>query len=141
MYKIALGHHYDDVIETTLMNMLNKGSFQTMLPKLHSDNYEGMELISPMYFIRERDIQRWVNYNELVFLNCACKFTEDINKSKDLTGSKRYDTKLLIKDLLKYNPFVEKNIFKAPFNVNVDKVIGYKLDNKEISFLDEYDEN
>lgn len=139
--KIALGHHYDDVIETTLMNMLNNGSFQTMLPKLHSDNYEGMELIRPMYFIRERDIQRWVNYNELVFLNCACKFTEDINKSKDLTGSKRYDTKLLIKDLLKYNPFVEKNIFKAPFNVNVDKVIGYKLDNKEISFLDEYDEN
>ena len=139
--KIALGHHYDDVIETTLMNMLNNGSFQTMLPKLHSDNYEGMELIRPMYFIRERDIQRWVNYNELVFLNCACKFTEDINKSKDLTGSKRYDTKLLIKDLLKYNPFVEKNIFKAPFNVNVDKVIGYKLHNKEISFLDEYDEN
>ncbi len=137
--KIALGHHYDDVIETTLMNMLNSGSFQTMLPKLHSENYEGMELIRPMYFIRERDIIRWVNYNELSFINCACKFTENIDHAKDLTGSKRADTKKLIKELTKYNPLVEKNIFKSTFNVNMDKIIGYKHHNRYISFLDEYD--
>lgn len=137
--KIALGHHFDDVIETTLMNMLNSGSFQTMLPKLHSDNYEGMELIRPMYYIRERDIIRWANYNELKFLNCACKFTEQIDKEELHSGSKRQDTKQLIKDLLKYNPLVEKNIFKSAFNVNADKVLGYKLNNKQISFLDDYD--
>lgn len=137
--KIALGHHYDDVIETTLMNMLNSGSFQTMLPKLHSENYEGMELIRPMYFIRERDIIRWVNYNELSFINCACKFTENIDHAKDLTGSKRADTKKLIRELTKYNPLVEKNIFKSTFNVNMDKIIGYKHHNRYISFLDEYD--
>lgn len=137
--KIALGHHYDDVIETTLMNMLNSGSFQTMLPKLHSENYEGMELIRPMYFIRERDIIRWVNYNELSFINCACKFTENIDHAKDLTGSKRADTKKLIRELTKYNPLVEKNIFKSTFNVNMDKIIGYKHHNQYISFLDEYD--
>lgn len=137
--KIALGHHYDDVIETTLMNMLNSGSFQTMLPKLHSENYEGMELVRPMYFIRERDIIRWVNYNELSFINCACKFTENIDHAKDLTGSKRADTKKLIKELTKYNPLVEKNIFKSTFNVNMDKIIGYKHHNQYISFLDEYD--
>ncbi|MDE6661150.1 MAG: tRNA 2-thiocytidine biosynthesis TtcA family protein, partial [Anaeroplasmataceae bacterium] len=119
--KIALGHHFDDVIETTLMNMLNSGSFQTMLPKLHSENYPGMELIRPMYYIRERDIIRWSNYNELKFINCACKFTENIDKAKDLSGSKRYDTKLLIKELLKYNPLVEKNIFKSAYNVNLNK--------------------
>lgn len=139
--KIALGHHYDDVIETTLMNMLNSGSFQTMLPKLHSENYEGMELIRPMYFIRERDIIRWVNYNELSFINCACKFTENIDHAKDLTGSKRADTKKLIKELIKYNPLVEKNIFKSTFNVNMDKILGYKHHNQYISFLDEYDAN
>lgn len=137
--KIALGHHYDDVIETTLMNMLNSGSFQTMLPKLHSENYEGMELIRPMYFIRERDIIRWVNYNELSFINCACKFTENIDHAKNLTGSKRADTKKLIRELTKYNPLVEKNIFKSTFNVNMDKIIGYKHHNRYISFLDEYD--
>lgn len=137
--KIALGHHFDDVIETTLMNMLNSGSFQTMLPKLHSDNYEGMELIRPMYYIRERDIIRWANYNELKFLNCACRFTEQIDKEELHSGSKRQDTKQLIKDLLKYNPLVEKNIFKSAFNVNADKVLGYKLNNKQISFLDDYD--
>ena len=137
--KIALGHHFDDVIETTLMNMLNSGSFQTMLPKLHSENFEGMELIRPMYFIRERDIVRWVNYNELSFINCACKFTENIDHEKDLTGSKRADTKKLIKELLKYNPLVEKNIFKAAFNVNMDKILGYKHQNEYINFLDHYD--
>ncbi|MDE6408503.1 MAG: tRNA 2-thiocytidine biosynthesis TtcA family protein [Anaeroplasmataceae bacterium] len=137
--KIALGHHFDDVIETTLMNMLNSGSFQTMLPKLHSENYPGMELIRPMYYIRERDIVRWSNYNELKFINCACKFTENTDKTKDLSGSKRYDTKVLIKELLKYNPLVEKNIFKSAYNVNLNKIIGYKKDDEMISFLDEYD--
>ncbi len=137
--KIALGHHFDDVIETTLMNMLNSGSFQTMLPKLHSENYEGMELIRPMYYIREKDIIRWSNYNELKFLNCACRFTENIDITKTKTSSKRYDTKILIKDLLKYNPLVEKNIFKSACNVNLNKVLGYKKDNENISFLDNYD--
>ncbi|MCM1131411.1 MAG: tRNA 2-thiocytidine biosynthesis TtcA family protein [Roseburia sp.] len=137
--KIALGHHFDDVIETTLMNMLNSGSFQTMLPKLHSENYPGMELIRPMYYIRERDIIRWSNYNELKFINCACRFTEGIDRSKDLSGSKRYDTKILIKELLKYNPLVEKNIFKSTYNVNLNKIIGYKKDDIFISFLDDYD--
>jgi tRNA(Ile)-lysidine synthase TilS/MesJ len=138
--KIALGHHYDDVIETTLMNMLNSGSFQTMVPKLHSDNYEGMELIRPLYYIREKDILRWMRYNELDFIKCACKFTDriDIEKTCD-SGSKRHDTKMLIKQLLEYNPLVEKNIFKSTFNVNCDKVLGYKLNNKQVSFLDDYD--
>ena len=139
--KIALGHHFDDVIETTLMNMLNSGSFQTMLPKLHSQNYVGMELIRPMYYIRERDIVRFSNYNELKFLNCACRFTERIDKESLQTGSKRYDTKMLIKELLKYNPYVEKNIFKSAFNVNFNKICGYKKDNQYISFLDDYEED
>lgn len=139
--KIALGHHFDDVIETTLMNMLNSGSFQTMLPKLHSQNYPGMELIRPMYYIRERDIVRFSNYNELSFLNCACRFTERIDETSPQTGSKRYDTKMLIKELLKYNPYVEKNIFKTAFNVNLNKICGYKKDDQYISFLDDYEEN
>lgn len=138
--KIALGHHFDDVIETTLMNMLNSGSFQTMLPKLHSENYEGMELIRPMYYIREKDIIRWSNYNELKFLNCACRFTENIDKTQNKTSSKRYDTKVLIKELLNYNPLVEKNIFKSACNVNLNKILGYKKDDENISFLDNYDE-
>lgn len=136
--KIALGHHYDDVIETTLMNMLNSGSFQTMLPKLHSDNYEGMELIRPLYFIRERDIVRWSNFNELKFINCACRFTENTDKEKLNSGSKRYDTKRLIKSLLEYNPMVEKNIFKSAYNVNLDKIIGFKYQNKYHEFLENY---
>lgn len=138
--KIALGHHFDDVIETTLMNMLNSGSFQTMLPKLHSQNYPGMELIRPMYYIRERDIVRFSNYNELKFLNCACRFTERIDETSSQTGSKRYDTKMLIKELLKYNPYVEKNIFKSAFNVNLNKICGYKENDQYISFLDDYEE-
>ena len=140
--KIALGHHYDDVIETTLMNMLNSGSFQTMLPKLHSDNYEGMELIRPLYYIREKDILRWMRYNELEFIKCACKLTENIDYARTCdSGSKRQDTKLLIKELLSYNPMVEKNIFSAAMNVNVDKILGYKYKNEKHSFLDDYDKN
>ena len=135
--KIALGHHYDDVIETTLMNMLNSGSFQTMLPKLHSTNFEGMELIRPLYFIRERDINAWKNYHELTFLQCACKFTEGITKKE--VNSQRAETKKLIKSLLSYNKQVEQNIFKSAENVNIDKILGYKIGDKKVFYLDEYD--
>ncbi len=137
--KIALGHHYDDVIETTLMNMLNVGSFQTMLPKLHSQNYEGMELIRPMYLIREKDIIAWRNYNHLEFIACACRLTERTAMATDITSSQRLNTKRLIKELTKYNPFVEKNIFKSTTNVYLDKILGWKKDGKNISYLDEYD--
>ena len=136
--KIALGHHFDDVIETTLMGMLNNGEFQTMLPKLHSDNYSGMELIRPMYLIREKDIISWALKNELKFLNCACKFTE-ANKNKDKISSKRLETKLLIKELESKNEVVAKNIFNAAYNVNVDKLLGYKKNKEFHSFLDNYD--
>ena len=137
--KIALGHHYDDVIETTLMNLLNAGSFQTMLPKLHSDNYEGMELIRPMYLIREKDILAWKYYNNLEFIACACRLTENMNKDDMNSGSKRQDTKRLIHDLLKYNKNVEKNLFISTSNVNLDKILGYKSENKVYNFLDDYD--
>ena len=135
--KIALGHHYDDVIETTLMNLLNSGSFQTMLPKLHSTNFEGMELIRPMYFIRERDINSWKNYHELKFILCACKFTEGAHKEE--INSQRAQTKKLIKELLAYNPQVEKNIFKSAENVTLDMILGYKQGGVKHSFLDDYD--
>ena len=135
--KIALGHHYDDVIETTLMNLLNSGSFQTMLPKLHSTNYPGMELIRPMYFIRERDIIGWKNYHNLEFLQCACRFTE--NYAIDENASQRKFTKELIKQLLKNNSQVEKNIFKSASNVTLDMVLGYKKGGQRYSFLDNYD--
>lgn len=139
--KIALGHHYDDVIETTLMNMLNAGSFQTMLPKLHSDNYQGMEVIRPMYLIREADIIKFKNYNKLTFIQCACRFTEQCGICDNGgTGSMRYKTKKLIKQLVKeYSPVVEKTIFKAASNVNMDMILGYKKDGKMHSFLENYD--
>lgn len=138
--KIALGHHFDDVIETTLMNMLNVGSFQTMLPKLHSDNYEGMELIRPLYLIRERDIIAWRNYNELEFILCACKLTEGLAPEETgKTSSQRENTKRLIRELAQYNPVVEKNIFKSATNVYVDKILGWKKDGKNFSYLDFYD--
>ncbi|MBQ3252929.1 MAG: hypothetical protein IJA65_00095 [Acholeplasmatales bacterium] len=136
--KIALGHHYDDVIETTLMNMLNVGSFQTMLPKLHSQNYEGMELIRPMYLIREKDILAWKNYNNLEFIACACKLTEGVDLGN--LSSQRAKTKELIRELLKYSPFVEKNIFKSTSNVYIDKILGWKKDGVNYSYLDFYDD-
>ncbi len=135
--KIALGHHYDDVIETTLMNLLNSGSFQTMLPKLHSTHFEGMELIRPMYFIRERDIVGWKNYHRLEFLQCACRFTEGAAKKE--INSQRSETKKLIRSLLSYNPQVEKNIFKSAENVTLDMILGYKSGGVRHSFLDDYD--
>ena len=139
--KIALGHHYDDVIETILMNMLNAGSFQTMLPKLHSDNYEGMELIRPLYLIRENDVKAWAKANDLRFIMCACRFTEASSVDGEINASKRLTTKLLIQELKKnYNQNVEKNIFSAASNVNMNKIIGFKKDGVKHSFLEEYDE-
>ena len=139
--KIALGHHYDDVIETTLMNMLNAGSFQTMLPKLHSDHYKDMEVIRPMYLIRESDIIDWKVKNHLTFIQCACRFTENCAICDNGGGgSQRYSTKQLIKQLMKeYSPMVEKNIFKSATNVNIDMVLGYKKDGVEHNFLDEFE--
>lgn len=137
--KIALGHHYDDVIVTTLMNMLNAGSFQTMLPKLHSDHYSGMEIIRPLYLVREEDIIAWRDYNHLRFIQCACRFTENV--ATERTDSQRANTKKLIKELKEtYSPMVEKNIFRAAYNVNLNMVLGYKKDGKEVNFLDEYEE-
>ena len=138
--KIALGHHYDDVIETILMSMLHGGQIQTMMPKLHSTNFEGMELIRPMYLIREADICVWRDYNELRFLQCACHFTDSCSTLRDdeTTPSKRLDTKRLIAELKKTNPFVESNIFKSVENVHLDTVIEYKKDGVRHHFLDEY---
>lgn len=137
--KIALGHHYDDVIETTLMNMLWAGSFQTMLPKLKSQNYEGMQLIRPLYLIREKDIIAFCKAHELEFLACACKFTEEVEKEKDLSKSQRYQTKKLIEKLLETNPNIEKNIFRSASNVNLDMILGYKTHGKEYNYLDNFD--
>ena len=139
--KIALGHHYDDVIETTLMNLLNSGSFQTMLPKLKSTNFEGMELIRPMYLIREKDIISWKNYHHLQFIQCACRFTENCAICDNGGGgSQRYATKQLIKELVKnYNPQVEKNIFKSADNVTLDMILGYKEKGVHHNYLENYD--
>lgn len=137
--KIALGHHYDDVIETILMNLLHAGSFQTMLPKLHSDHFEGMELIRPLYLVREDDIKSWRDANSLSFIQCACRFTENIAKEDAATASARLETKMLIKELKQKHPQVEKNIFKSAENVILDKVIGYKTREGQHSFLDDYE--
>lgn len=140
--KIALGHHYDDVIETILMNLLNAGSFQTMLPKLHSEHFEGMEVIRPLYFVREDDIKAWRDANGLKFIQCACRFTENCAVCDNGGGgSKRAETKMLIKRLKASNPQVEKNIFKSAENVVLDKVIGYKdAEGKHHNYLDTYDD-
>ena len=138
--KIALGHHYDDVIETILMGMIHGGQVQTMMPKLHSTNFEGMELIRPLYLVREADICAWRDYNELHFLQCACHFTDTCTTCHEdgTTSSKRLETKKLIAELKKTNPFVESNIFKSVENVNVDTVIEYKKNGIRHNFLDEY---
>ena len=139
--KIALGHHYDDVIETILMGMLHGGQVQTMMPKLHSTNFEGMELIRPMYLIREADICKWRDYNELHFLQCACHFTETCTTCHEdgTTSSKRLETKKLIAELKKTNPQVEANIFNSVSNVNLSTVIAYKEDGIKHHFLDSYE--
>ncbi|SFL20838.1 tRNA(Ile)-lysidine synthase TilS/MesJ [Lachnospiraceae bacterium KH1T2] len=141
--KIALGHHYDDVIETILMGMLHGAQIQTMMPKLHSTNFEGMELIRPLYLIRESDICAWRDYNDLHFLQCACHFTDTCTTCHEdgTTSSKRLETKKLIKMLKKDNPFIEANIFKSVENINLNTVIAYKKDGVRHHFLDEYDSN
>ena len=141
--KIALGHHYDDVIETILMGMMHAGQIQTMMPKLHSTNFEGMELIRPLYLVREEDIIRWMNYNDLKFIRCACKLTERLekegNSKNDSSVSKRAETKALIRKLREKNPYIEANIFKSVENVHLNALICYKDKNGERHhFLDEY---
>jgi tRNA(Ile)-lysidine synthase TilS/MesJ/rhodanese-related sulfurtransferase len=137
--KIALGHHFDDVIETILMGMLYSGNVETMMPKLHSQNFEGMELIRPMYLIKEADIKSWRDYNGLSFIQCACRFTEMCSICGGEKGSKRDEMKELVKQFRATSPFIEMNIFNSVKNINLRKVIGYKMDGKEISFLDDYD--
>ncbi|MCR5283529.1 MAG: ATPase [Lachnospiraceae bacterium] len=139
--KIALGHHYDDVIETILMGMLYGGQVQTMMPKLHSIHFEGMELIRPLYLIREEAIKRWRNYNELTFINCACRLTESCASCGGTEkGSKRAEIKSIIAQLQEKNPFIEANIFKSVENVNLNTVICYKAeDGRKHHFLDDYD--
>lgn len=140
--KIALGHHFDDVIETILMGMLYGGQVQTMMPKLHSTNFEGMELIRPMYLIREADIINWAKYNGLEFIACACKFTEKISveeKENRELSSKRKKVKQLIAELKKDNAQIETNIFRSVQNVNLTTIIGYKDNEGRHNFLDSYD--
>ncbi len=138
--KIALGHHYDDVIETILMGMIHGAQIQTMMPKLHSTNFEGMELIRPLYLVREADICAWRDYNDLHFLQCACHFTDTCTTCHEdgTTSSKRLETKKLIAELKKTNPFIESNIFRSVENVNLDTVIEYKKDGIRHNFMDEY---
>ena len=137
--KIALGHHYDDVIETILMGMLWGGQIQTMMPKLHSTNFEGMELIRPMYLIREEAIIRWRDYNHLYFIQCACRFTENCASCGGTgKGSKRADIKKLIRSLAKEDPIIEKNIFRSVENVNLATVVAYKQDGVKHHFLEDY---
>lgn len=141
--KIALGHHYDDVIETILMGMLYGAQVQTMMPKLHSTNFEGMELIRPMYYIREDDIMRWRDFNNLHFIQCACHFTDTCSSCREdgTTASKRMEIKQLIKNMKKVNPYVEGNIFKSVYNVSLGTVIEYKdKDGVKHNFLENYDE-
>lgn len=138
--KIALGHHYDDVIETILMGMLYGAQVQTMMPKLHSTNFEGMELIRPLYLVREDDIKAWRDYNDLHFIQCACKFTDTCTTcDNEENRSKRVEIKELIKRLKETNPFVEGNIFKSVENVNLDTVVAYKQNGEKHHFLDSYD--
>lgn len=139
--KIALGHHYDDVIETILMGMLYSGQVQTMMPKLHSTNYEGMELIRPLYLIREQDIKSWCRYNDLHFIQCACKFTDTCTTcNNEENRSKRVEIKELIKTLKQVNPYVEGNIFKSVENVSLEAIVAHKIDGVKHSFLETYDE-
>ena len=136
--KIALAHHYDDVVETTLLSMFYGGEVKTMLPKLHSQNFEGMELIRPLYLTRESAVVAWQNYHKLEFIRCACRLIEK-DKIDGATGSKRLEIKHLLRDLRKRNPLIEKNIFRSTENVNIDAVVGYKQNNVRRSFLDNYE--
>ncbi|MBR5437403.1 MAG: tRNA 2-thiocytidine biosynthesis protein TtcA [Clostridia bacterium] len=140
--KIALGHHFDDVIETILLSMIYGAEIKTMMPKLHSTNFPGMELIRPLYMVRESDIKAWVRYNDLTFLQCACKFTEaseNEQSDKELL-SKRKEMKELISSFRKINSNIEMNIFRSVHNVNLETVIGYHKGEEKYKFLDDYDE-
>ncbi len=136
--KIALGHHFDDVIETTLLSIFYGSEIKTMMPKLHSENFEGLELIRPLYLVKEDAIISWKNSNDLTFLNCACKFTEE-HFSKDDGTSKRKEIKTLIKELKKVNKDIDHNIFKSLDNINLNCVLGTKKDGIYKSFIDDYD--
>lgn len=136
--KIALGHHFDDMVETVLMSMLYAGEIKTMMPKLHSSNFEGMELIRPMYMVREEDIVAWARYNDLHFIQCACKITESIEQKNG--GSKRNEMKMLVKQLKKINPNFDLNIFTSLHNVNLDTIIGYRENGERHNFLEYYDD-
>lgn len=137
--KIALGHHFDDVIETILMGMLYGGQVQTMMPKLHSSNFEGMELIRPLYMVKEEDIISWKNYNDLQFIQCACRFTESCTMCDNGGGgSKRQEMKSLIKSFRKINPNIENNIFRSVENVNLETIISYHKGDERHHFLDDY---
>ncbi|MGN1328775.1 MAG: ATP-binding protein [Eubacterium sp.] len=139
--KIALGHHLSDVIETTLMGMFYGSQLQAMLPKLKSTNFEGMELIRPLYCVNESAVIKWREYNNLTFIQCACRFVDEYSHSEDGIGdSKRQEIKQLIKDLKKINPDIEHNIFKSIHNVKLDTFIGYKQHGIEHSFLEEFDD-
>ena len=137
--KIALGHHFDDVIETILMSMLYGGQIQTMMPKLHSTNHPGMELIRPLYYVKEADIIKWCKHNDLDFIQCACRFTEAYTNSHDGVGdSKRQEMKKLIEHFRSVHDPIEMNIFRSMYNVNLNTVIEYQKDGKRINFLDNY---
>ena len=138
--KIALGHHYDDVIETILMGMLYAGKVETMMPKLHSQNFPGMELIRPLYLIREADIKAWRDYNGLHFIQCACRFTENCASCGGGHPSKRDEVKGMIADMEKREPVIVQNIFNSVRDINLYNVIGYHKDGKDYNFLDDYDE-
>lgn len=138
--KIALGHHFDDVIETVLMSMLYSGQIKTMMPKLHSTNFPGMQLIRPMYYVREADILAWKRYNDLQFIQCACRFTENCTLCDNGGGgSKRQEMKALVKQFRQTSDMIDKNIFNSVQNVNLDTVIGYRKDGVKHHFLDEYE--
>ncbi len=139
--KIALGHHFDDVVETILMGMMYGSQIQTMMPKLHSTNFPGMELIRPLYLIREQSIIQWMHYNELRFIRCACRFTEQ-SEAMGKEGenvSKRVEMKELIRQLEEINPSVAMNIFRSVENVNLRTVIAYKENGVKHHFLDDYE--